>query len=44
MASNTKASEIRRAAHKRKAGKKRKKALAKSGTIRSAKELFGSES
>jgi hypothetical protein len=44
MASNTKSSEIKRAAHLRKAGKKRKKALAKRGTTRSAKELFGSES
>jgi hypothetical protein len=44
MASNTKALEIKRAAHKRNGGKKRKKALAKKGTTRSPKELFGSES
>jgi hypothetical protein len=44
MASNTKATEIKRAAHKRNGGKKRKKQLAKRGTTRGAKELFGSES
>jgi hypothetical protein len=44
MASNTKATETKRAAHKRNGGKKRKKTLAKKGTTRSAKELFGSES
>jgi hypothetical protein len=44
MSSNSKATETKRALHKRKGGKKRKKALEKKGTTRSPKELFGSES
>jgi hypothetical protein len=44
MSSNSKSTETKRAAHKRNGGKKRKKSLAKKGTTRSAKELFGTES
>ncbi len=44
MSSNSKATETRRGAHKRKSGKKRKKQLEKQGTTKSSKELFGSES
>jgi len=41
MASNTKASELRRKHKHAQAGKKRKKALKKAGSTRSEAELFG---